>query len=325
MSQSLRDKLLIADTWPEKADAIDEHYRQNTPQLSTDASGNTVMVGGDGAEYAALPTADPSTGEILTYSRALNPLTCLYRLQEAGGSLLVDAFGNGPDLTLAGTLGTARTANAGYLTPNGTTHYARVTDLNSVLAQVMDFRNTDDSAIMFGFDLVNAADFLASSVLLSIGGGALGTDGRFRVQFSAAETLQLSCRGVNDTDTTFDTISGIGTTGVSTRVSVMLVFHSPVGYTYQVDAYNDGVFVSTASVNFNKSGLATSLTHAAPNGVTLLARESTTPAEFFNSSGSTVGVRHLFLRRSKHDAAQEARIASNLFFFPGERPATLSK
>lgn len=299
----------------------------NVARFVTDASGNvTGLVGPDGVNYAALPVVDPVTEKALSYTAdKLGSLTCLYRLQEESGSLLVDSLANGPDLVLEGTLGTARTAIAGYLVPNGSDNYARNTDLNSVLAQILDFRNTDDSAILIGFEIIGNGDVIANSAILAVGGGASG-NGQFLLQYSTSEACSILGRGVGETaNPTSTAIVVADTTGIETRVSVLLVFHSPVGYVYAVDAYVGGVLAATYSYDFNQGGLATELPSATPNGVTLFASYSTSPGVKFNASSGDAGLRHIFLRRATHDAAEEARIASNLYFFPGERPATLSK
>lgn len=295
-----------ADKYPENV-----YFDTELASVQTNADGSVSLVG--------------AGGEVLDYMNSVGELTVLYRFEEADGSLLVDSFDNGPDLTLAGTLGAARTANAGYLTPNGTDNYVRHNDLSGVIERIFDFRNADDSAIMFGFDIVNATDFIAAATLLGVGGAAAG-DGRVRIQFATTEGLQVAGRGVGESSALAFTTAAVDTTGVTARVQVFMVFHSPVGYTYQMDVYQNGVFVNTYSLNFNSGGLATSMPYAYPNGVTLFAAESAVAGTFFNASGvSLAGLRHVFMRRATHDAAQEARIASNLYFFPGERPATLIK
>lgn len=248
--------------------------------------------------------------------------TCLYRMHDGSGTTLLDACGNGPDITLSGTPGAEWSARAGYLTPNGSNHYARVAAAAAgVLAEILDFNSlTADQSILFGCDVIGNGDVLAAEILFAIGGGAAG-NGNMVVQYTTAEAMQIIVRGVGETVTApAVAITEADTTGNESRFSVLLVFRARSGYTFQVDAFTNGVFRNTYAIDFNTGGIATACSGLSPNGLTFFANYSASPVTFFNASGGDASANNYFFRRAPTNAAQEAKIAAELYFTPGEKP-----
>lgn len=252
-------------------------------------------------------------------------LACYYLLHDQAATL-VDALGNGPDLTLTGA-GGSEWANAGYLTPDGAGDYVRVAPgSGGVLEQILDFSTVDpNAAIIMGFEVANMADVTATWHLLSLGGS--GTNqGYFQLKFSTAEAMQSQCRANGSNIAPSNPAMGFDTTGSNTRHTVCVVAHSQdrATMTWQSTTYVDGVYIQNTTLNFNEGAEPLgnlSFPTWAPNGLTLFASPAVSPGTLFNNTGGVGRLVHAYFQRlAQHDAAKEARIAMDLWTNPGARP-----
>ena len=268
-------------------------------RFSTDASGNTVLVGADGV---SIPTM-------------LKNKTVWYRLRHKAGTTLVDAMGNGPDIPVVAVAGTPNlwtTAKMASPPDDGTgkaTTYTRIIG-NAYLESLFAIETLAASGglIFFAADIypqASGATVDKTQTIFQYGPGSGGTGQHQSIAFT--QHLGSGVGRVRITDDSLDLDYG-SSTGIAETASTLLAT-SPgatrsalCGY---VDLLNNTVGVSVNGGAFVVGTITPSIaygivwndTEMFADGfqffsmVPVNARTGTVPAIFMGGTAATLGTK----------------------------------
>ena len=192
----------------------------------------------------------------------------------AGGAAIVDRFGNHPDLTMAGTIGTLWTASRGFAQPNGTTHQA----VNAATAygsqDVMGSALlTPGQGLIVGWRLGwPSAKGSTSEIVLCLG-RSNANSAALILGHSSSGQIETQHRGTGASATTYNTF-GTGATYTTGAPHNVLLHFAAITGGFEITAWLNGVSIGTlqSEVWSANSGATPALSaFAAPDGITLLA------------------------------------------------------
>lgn len=208
-----------------------------------------------------------------------------FRNDAAGGTTVVDVWGNAGSLSLAGTLSTAWTASRGFWRPNGTDAHALTA---AGAAQEYAAQSVVDVATPGGIIIGwrwgwNGAKPTSNETVLCVGrGAASGTPNALaQVGFNNAGLLQFGLRGVGASALTTNTFGSAGDySATADQTALMHLEVTAAGI--NVSAWLNGVAIGSQRdfVWSANSGTAPALANfLMPDGITIGAqRGGTNPA-----------------------------------------------
>lgn len=193
----------------------------------------------------------------------------------AGGTAVVDRFGNARDLSLSGTLGTSWSKNRGFWTPNGTDQQAIMSSgagedyaAQDVMANAL---LTPGAGLLIGWLIRwDSAKTTTNETVVCLG-RSHSTSAAVLIGHNSSGSVLLQYRGLSASGSTSPTFGSAGSFVADTEYAV-LVHMTAKANGFDATAYLDGVSIGTQQECLwtNSSGTVPLLsTFAMPDGITI--------------------------------------------------------
>ena len=196
-----------------------------------------------------------------------------YKMYESSGTTISDSAGNGPAITLSGTL-TNAWDNPGYVTLNNTDQYAEA-GTNTYIDQLMNLSTlSEGERLIVTFDY--AYDGVIASSVVFFSWGLNGTGGGWFIQKKTAEQIALAVRGQDAPSASYATFSGYTVPG-SQRNTITIEIIKNAGDSIDANLYANGGGTAVSSVtdlDLTGSGGTIPSSDSAGVGFTLFARRA---------------------------------------------------
>lgn len=238
-----------------------------------------------------------------------------YKMHEATSDTISDSLGNGPDLTIEGTL-TNIWDNPGWLTFSGD-NYAQ-SGVDSYLSSVFNVGSSTGQVIVsfdyyFDGDLTNTESFFSwGNVTASTGNNG------FTLALTNGEHHQITYRGTTSNQTTNLTGTSIGSLG-NVRNHLTFDFR-PSGL---VTSYANGAQMGSQLITGFEVGLSLA---GATQGLTISGRAlSSSIDRYISSAGGNARLARFFaINRSTASDALAAAVNEQFYKYMGELPIALN-
>lgn len=199
---------------------------------------------------------------------------------DAGGTTLVERFGNGTDLTLQGTLGASWTGYRGFLNPNGTDQHALAASGEYMGQDVMaDGLLTSGGALIVAWHGGWISTKTAATEIVLCLGRNHSTSASVRIGHAANGPMLIQAAGEGASGSTTMTF---GSASLYSTVHSYLFHLSVTASGFDAVAFLDGVSVGEVKSflwTANSGSAPTRETFALPDGITLCAaRGGSNPA-----------------------------------------------
>lgn len=250
-----------------------------------------------------------------------------YQCHEGTGTTIADALGQGPTITIQGTL-TNLWNNQGFLTPNGTDVISTETGPDTVIDSICDMTLLDGEQLLVAFDLSVTGNPASAEGILCWGENS--TSSGWALGINGAGQVGLAIRGTGGGGSwDNDDISSFQVGSLSGRASYVCDIHGNRNATVDFDLYANGAAVGNSVTGKDLTGGGTAPpTGGDDRGLVLMCRNTATSTDRLlasATSGALLG-RVLMLRRSwdpTNDSGLALALAQDLYRYPGEAPMCL--
>lgn len=251
-----------------------------------------------------------------------------YRVQEGSGATISDALGNGSSMTLAAYATGTPWANTGWLTPNGTDHYAQCaadSHLNNIMRLDQPF-----GAIYQGLDFYFDGSLSGNlETLVFAGKSAPAVVGGWGIELNTSNAVVITIRGLNASNHYDNAFSGAALTALaSTRISMVVEVIYKTASTVDANLYLNGAAASSMTdVSLLPNGSTEPYgeveIYGDTQGYTIGAQPNgtNTRARLLAGYGSNARIARWWA--SKHDTYDSSlglKLAKDLYKYQGEFP-----